>query len=126
MPALTGQQIYEYGDLTFALLSPARCDTDPAQQRQPWVMRYGCYFHLKGTVSLGDQTHSDGLEQNPAPRSARWEFWIFPICTRHTGLILNRCNGVVSLCLPSGEAKYSSLDWKLKKKKKKKKALGHK
>lgn len=66
MPALTGQNIHEYGDLTFALFSPLsstpHADASSTDAAQPWMIWYGrgsgnCYFLPKGTVSLGDQTH---------------------------------------------------------------------
>lgn len=88
--------------------NPGWCDTVASQEIATSIWKAPFPLEIKHTVTV--------LEQNPAARSARWSL-DFPICTRHTGPILHRCNVVVSLCLPSGEVKYSSLDWNKKKKK---------
>lgn len=83
--------------------NPAWCDMVASQEIATSIQKAPFPLEIKHTVTV--------LEQNPAARSARRSLG-FPICIRHTGTILNWCNVVVSLCWPSGEVKYSSLDWK--------------
>lgn len=114
MAALTGQKIHEYGDLTFALFSPARVNTP---------------HRCVATLTLHNSGNPGWCETAASPTSipwrssTQWRFWAKSRCeicetefgcshlpqTHWTG-----GNVVVSLCLPSGEANHSSLDWKWK------------